>query len=117
MIIQLLESRLDNAVFRLGIAPSRSVARQLISHGHITVNGKKVTIPSYSVRVNDKIGIRLQSKDHHAFKDLSENLKKYNPPVWLNLDPDKMEGRVVAAATDSDFPFDVNMVVDFYSKQ
>jgi small subunit ribosomal protein S4 len=117
MIIQMLESRLDNAIFRLGLAPSRSVARQLINHGHIIVNGKKVTIPSYSVKINDKISIRPQSKDHNAFKDLPESLKKYNAPVWLNLDPDKMEGKVVAAAVDDDFPFDVNMVVDFYSKQ
>ena len=117
MITQILESRLDNVIFRLGLAPSRSVARQLINHGHIMVNGKKVTIPSYSAKVGDKLSIRPQSKDHIEFKNLAETLKKHNPPVWLSLDADKMEGKMIAKAADPDFPFDVNMVVDFYSKQ
>lgn len=116
-VVKLLESRLDNVIFRLGFAPSRSVARQLISHGHILVNGKKVTIPSYLAKIGDKFSIRPQSKDYSVFKDLSANLKKHNAPVWLNLDPEKIEGKIVSAPADTDFPFDVNMVVDFYSKQ
>jgi len=117
VVIQLLETRLDNVVFRLGFAPSRSVARQLINHGHIMVNGKKTTIPSLLVKVGDKISIRPQSKDHIVFKDLSANLMKYVAPVWLNVNPEKAEGKVVALPTDIEFPFDINMVVDFYSKQ
>lgn len=117
MIIQILESRLDNVIFRSGFAPSRSVARQLISHGHIMVNNKKVTIPSYSVKIGEKISVRPGSKDHPEFKNLPESLKKYNPPVWLSLDPEKIESKIIAKPADSDFPFDVNMVVDFYSKQ
>lgn len=116
MIMNFLEQRLDNVVFRLGLAPSRSIARQLVGHGHILVNGKKVTIPSYSVKVNDVIGIRPQSKDHPAFKDLAANLAKYEPPVWLKLDKDKLEGVVVSAPKDFEMPFDVNLVVDYYSK-
>lgn len=117
MMMQLLERRLDNAVFRIGLAPSRSVARQLVSHGHILVNGKKVTIPSYLLRTGDKLAIRPQSKDNPVFKDLNITLKKSEPPVWLNMDVEKYEGRVVALPKDFDLPFDVNMVVDYYSKQ
>ncbi len=117
VIIQLLERRLDNVVFRLGLAPSRSVARQLIGHGHIMVNGKKVTIPSFSVKTGEKITIRPQSKDYAMFKDLSENLLKYVAPLWLNLNPEKLEGKIISLPADTDFPFDINMVVDFYSKQ
>lgn len=117
IVTQLLETRLDNVVFRLGFAPSRSVARQLINHGHIMINGKKATIPSLLVKIGDKISIRPQSKDHIVFKDLSANLMKYVAPVWLNVNPEKAEGKVVALPTDIEFPFDINMVVDFYSKQ
>ena len=117
VIVQLLERRLDNVVFRLGLAPSRSVARQLISHGHIMVNGKKVTIPSFSVKIGEKITIRPQSKDQLIFKDLSENLLKFVAPLWLNINPEKLEGKIISLPADTEFPFDINMVVDFYSKQ
>jgi len=115
MILQLLERRLDNAVFRLGFAPSRSVGRQLVSHGHITVNGRKVTIPSFQVSVGDAIGIRSYSKDHPHFKDIDAALKKA-APVWLNVDLEKKEGKVVALPKDFESLFDVNMVVDYYAK-
>ncbi|MDP3999181.1 MAG: 30S ribosomal protein S4 [bacterium] len=116
VLLQSLERRLDNVVFRLGLAPSRSVGRQLVSHGHIMVKGRKVTIPSYAVTTGEKISIRPQSKDHPAFKDLAANLKKYEPPVWLNLDKEKMEGTVLSLPKDLEMLFDVNMVVDYYSK-
>lgn len=116
LIISLLESRLDNVVYRVGFAASRSVARQLVSHGHIMLNGRKATIPSIQVRTGDVIGIRPQSKDHPLFKDLGEKLKKYEAPVWLAVDADKQEGKVLSAPKDFDIPFDVNLVVDFYSK-
>ncbi|HEY4499627.1 MAG TPA: 30S ribosomal protein S4 [Candidatus Paceibacterota bacterium] len=115
-ILQILEQRLDNVVFRLGFALSRSIGRQLVGHGHITVNGRKVTIPSFSVRIGDRIAIRELSKDHPIFKELSVNLKKFEPPVWLSLDQDKMEGKVVGVPQGIDQLFDVNMVVDYYSK-
>ncbi len=116
MILQLLERRLDNVVFRLGFAPSRSVARQLISHGHIVVNGRKVTIPSFSVVIGNKIAIRPQSRGHPVFKNLELNLKKYEPPVWLSLDKERHEGVMVTMPKDLEPSFDVNMVVDYYSK-
>ena len=115
-IIQLLERRLDNAVFRLGLAPSRSVARQLVGHGHIIVNGRKVTIPSFSVVIGDKIGMRPASKEHPIFKEMTETIKKYEPPVWLNLNKETLEGKVVGLPKDLEMAFDVNMVVDYYSR-
>lgn len=116
MILALLEKRLDNVVFRMGLAKSRSVARQLVGHGHILVNNRKVTAPSYQVKVNDAITIRPQSKDHPVFKDLKTYLKNYNPPSWLSIDKDKYEGKVVSEPKDLEKSFDVNMVVDYYSK-
>lgn len=116
VIIQLLERRLDNVVFRLGLALSRSVARQLVGHRHILVNGKIVFAPSYLVKIKDKISIRPQSKNHPAFKDFGELLKKYEAPVWLLLDKEKLEGEMTALPKDVETPFDVNMVVDYYSK-
>ena len=116
MILQLLERRLDNSVYRLGLAPSRSVARQLVGHGHILINGRKVTIPSYLVRAKDKISVRPQSKDNGALKGLSESLKKYETPSWLRLNSEKQEGEVLSMPKDFEVPFDVNMVVDYYSK-
>jgi len=116
LIIQILERRLDNAVYRLGLAPSRSVARQLVGHGHILINGRKVTVPSYLVRTGDRIAIRPQSKDNAVLKGLAEALKNYNAPAWLKLDKERHEGEVLALPKDLEAPFDVNMVVDYYSK-
>ena len=92
VITQLLERRLDNTIFRLGLAPSRSVARNLISHGHIMVNDRKHNISSYVVEIGDKLSVRPQSKDDASFKKLSETLKNYEAPVWLRLNKEKMEG-------------------------
>ncbi len=116
MIVNLLERRLDNVVYRLGFAVSRSVARQLVSHGHMLVNGRKVTIPSYAVKANDMITIRPQSKDYLLFKDIIETFKKSEPPIWLHIDPVTLTGKVVSLPKDFEIPFDVNMVVDYYSK-
>ena len=116
MIIQLLERRLDNTVYRFGIAPSRSVARQLVGHGHILVNSRKVTAPSYLVKVGDKISIRPQSSDIAVLKGLPEYLKKYEEPAWLKINKEKIEGEVVTLPKESEIAFDVNMVVDYYSK-
>ncbi|MEK9186047.1 MAG: 30S ribosomal protein S4, partial [Patescibacteria group bacterium] len=116
MIISYLERRLDNVVFRLGLAPSRSVGRQLVGHGHIMVNGRRVTIPSFRVKSGEVITIRPQSKEHPAFKDLAITLKTYQPPVWLEMDKEKLEGKVVSLPKDFEIPFDVNLVVDYYNK-
>lgn len=116
IIVQLLERRLDNVIFRLGLAPSRSVARQAINHGHILVNDKRVRASSYSAKIGDKFSIRQQSKDYSMFKELSDILKKHNAPTWLLLDAEKIEGKMVALPVDIDLTFNVNMIVDFYSK-
>lgn len=115
-ILILLERRLDNVVYRLGIAPSRAIARQLVNHGHIHVGGRKVTIPSYSVKIGEVISIRPESKDHPAFKDLGESIKKYEPPMWLSIDKEKIDGKVVGLPKDLEILFNINKVVDYYSK-
>ena len=115
-IAVLLERRLDNALYRLGLAASRSVARQLVNHGHILVNGRRVNISSYLVKLNDKISIRPQSKPNLNFKDLAENIKKYEPPVWLAIDKEKLEGTVKSLPKDFEVPFNIDKVVDFYAK-
>jgi len=115
-IVNLLERRLDNAVFRMGFAPSRITAKQYISHGHILVNGRRVTIPSFQVKAGDMLAVREKSKTSPLFKDLAENLKKYETPTWLQLDREKLEGKVKSLPFDVEIPFDINLVVDFYSK-
>ena len=116
LIVQLLERRLDNVVYRLGLAPSRSVARQLVGHGHILVNGRKVSVPSYAVKAGDRVAIRPESRDNPVLKGLAEEFKNYQAPPWLKLDRDRQEGEVVSLPKDLEVPFDVNMVVDYYSK-
>jgi len=116
MLLKNLERRLDNVVYRLGLAASRSVARQLVNHGHIFVNGRKTNISSYRVEADDVISIRPQSKEHPVFKNLAETLKEYNQPVWLSLDKTKLEGKVLSEPKDLENLFDVNLVVDYYSK-
>ncbi|MBI4119588.1 MAG: 30S ribosomal protein S4 [Parcubacteria group bacterium] len=115
-IIELLERRLDNALYRLGLAASRFVARQLVRHGHIFINNRRVNIPSYQVNVGDVVSIRPQSRDIARFKDLAMTVKQYEPPLWLSLDKEKMEGKVVSLPKEVEMPFDLNLVVDYYSK-
>jgi len=115
-IINSLERQLSNAIFRLGLAASRVIARQLINHGHLLVNGKKVTSPSYCVKVGDMISIKPSSQKLLIFKDLSDKIKKYEPPAWLSLDREKLEGRVKSLPQNVEIIFDINLVVDYYSK-
>ncbi|HOB90241.1 MAG TPA: 30S ribosomal protein S4 [Candidatus Colwellbacteria bacterium] len=115
-LVKILESRLDNVVFQLGLAPSRRMASQLVGHGHITVNGRKTTIPSMRVRPGDKIAFRKESADHPVAKAAETRLKQYEPPTWLKLDKEKMIGEMVSEPKDIDLPFDLELVVNFYSK-
>jgi small subunit ribosomal protein S4 len=115
-LVELLERRLDNVVFRLGLAGSRSAARQLIVHGHVAVNGKRVRAPGYSVQLEDVIGIRPESATRGAVCDLRETLKQYDPPSWLALDLDKLEGRMVGRPEGTSVPFEVNLLVESFSK-
>lgn len=117
-LLVVLEQRLDNVVYRLGLADSRSQARQLVTHGHFTVNGRKTNIPSYLVRASDVIGIRPESRSNTYFRDRKELLGKRELPVWLSFNEDKLEGRVVALPTrqDIDVAIDEQMIVEFYSR-
>jgi len=115
-IIGLLELRLDSTVYRLGFAPSRSVARQLVGHGHITVNGQTVTIPSYRLKINDVVGMRAQSRTHPLFADIAELFAKTEPSVWLSRDAEHLTGTVISAPKDTASPFDMSLIIDYYSK-
>ena len=116
-VVDSLERRLDNVIMRLGFTEGRNLARQMVSHGHFRVNGKKVKIASYKVKVGDKISVRPESKSMAYFQDLPEKLKKFEPPVWLKIDKGQIEGDVVGQPQDTDVPFNVSLVVDFYSKK
>lgn len=116
-VVDTLERRLDNVIMRLGFSEGRNLARQLVSHGHFMVNGRRAKTPSLKVKVGDKISIRPESREIAHFQELAERLKKYEPPVWLKLDKAKLEGEVVDQPKDVDAPFNVGLVVDFYSKK
>ena len=118
ILAQTLEKRLDNVVYRLGFAPSRSAARQLVSHGHITVNGKKTAIPSYSVCPLEVIGIRRQSRPKRMFSELATRLKKYTPPSWLALEWERTEGKVAGEPSleEAGIPANMQKIIEFYSR-
>jgi small subunit ribosomal protein S4 len=111
-----LESRLDNVIYRMGLAPSRRSARQMVSHGHFVVNTNKVTIPSFSIKVGDTVKVREGSKSKKIFENLPLKLKEYNFPNWLSFDVDKMEGKVSAKPKNTDTFLDLNAVLEFYSR-
>lgn len=115
-LLALLETRLDNVVFRLGYGGSRVEARQLVTHGHFLVNGKKVDIPSYKVSVNDVISVCEKSRGTEKFKTFAENPKTL--PKWLQASPENFEGKVVAepAREDIDVPVNETLIVELYSK-
>ncbi len=117
-LLILLERRLDNVVYRLGLADSRGQARQLVQHGHITVNGRKTNIPSFSVRPGDVIAVRPESRRKRYFKDRKEQLGKRALPSWLSFDEERMEGRVVTLPTrqEIDAPVQEQLIVEFYSR-
>ena len=115
LIHSLLESRLDNTVFRTGLANARSLSRQLVSHGHIVVNGKKITIPSYKVKVGDIIAVREGSKTSTYFSKLAE---KFEPtvPSWLTADAKKMTFTVKSLPKELDKTVNYQTIVEFYSR-
>ncbi|MEO0553333.1 MAG: 30S ribosomal protein S4 [Bacteroidota bacterium] len=117
ILLQLLESRLDNIIFRLGIAPTRRAARQLVLHKHITVNGDIVNIPSFSVRVGDMIAVRERSKSLEVVTDsLASNIQNRFP--WLEWDGSELSGKVVAIPQRDEIPENINeqLIVELYSK-
>lgn len=118
LLISKLESRLDNVVFRLGWANSRGLARQLVSHGHILVNGRKVDIPSYQVREGDVIQIKEGSKKLALFLNLKAFLKKHESPAWLSLDKKKIEGKMISQPKLEDVGKigELSMIIEYYSR-
>ncbi|QUH25465.1 30S ribosomal protein S4 [Serpentinicella alkaliphila] len=116
-LLRLLETRLDNVVYRLGFATSRPEARQLVVHGHFTVNGGKVDIPSYLVSVGDVIAVKDKSKASPKFKELVEAAKA-TTPQWVSADAEKLEGKIVSLPTreDIDLPIAENLIVELYSR-
>lgn len=118
VLLQLLESRLDNVVFRLGIAPTRSAARQLVSHRHITVNGKVVNIPSYSVRAGEVVGVREKSKSLEVVLNALTGFNHSKYP-WLEWDKASMSGKFLHLPERADIPENIKeqLIVELYSKQ
>ncbi len=116
-LLQLLERRLDNVVFRLGLGNTRRHARQLVTHSHLLVNGQSVNIPSYAISVGDVITIRQKSRDSEHFKALREGSKTLIPK-WLSFNAAELTGTVIALPTreDIDLPLQENMIVEFYSR-
>lgn len=117
-LLQLLESRLDNTVYRMGFANSRKEARQLVLHGHFNVNGKKVNISSYLISVDDVITIKEESKKSEKFKEILEATASKIAPQWLEVDKENLIGKVVALPTreDIDIPIEDHLIVELYSK-
>lgn len=117
-LLSLLERRLDNVVYRIGLADSRKEARQLVTHGHFRLNGKKVTIPSLIVRAGDVITLREESRSSEKFKNLIEALDTRITPKWIELDKAQVVAKVAAlpAREDVDFPFEEHLIVELYSK-
>ncbi|SFL90813.1 30S ribosomal protein S4 [Halanaerobium salsuginis] len=116
--LQLLERRLDNVVFRLGFASSRSEARQFVLHGHILVNGSKVDIPSYQIEVDDVISVKDSSRKTNRFKEVFEYNSDLATQEWLSTDLEKAEGSVVALPEreDIDYPVEEHLIVEYYSR-
>ncbi|MDD4169187.1 MAG: 30S ribosomal protein S4 [Desulfotomaculaceae bacterium] len=117
-LLRLLERRLDNVVYRLGLGASRNEARQLVRHGHFTVNGRKVNIPSFLLRVGDVVAVREKSKESPRVKELMERAADRTPPAWLEFDADQTSARVVAIPTRDqiDAPVEEHLIVELYSR-
>jgi len=118
VLLQMLERRLDNVVFRFGFAPSRSAARQLVRHRHFTVNGRTVDIPSFQVKAGDEIQVREKSKELLVIKSSLESRKGQGVPDWVDLNTEKLAGRVLHIPTRASIPVPINeqLIVELYSK-
>lgn len=116
--LRLLEMRLDNVIYRLGWAASRAQARQLVNHGHFTVNNRKADIPSFGVKAGQVIKIKKSSRSNRYFKNMSEKLKKANRPSWLNFDAGDLSAKILHEPKEADLPQDLNaqVIIEYYSK-
>lgn len=115
-LLIMLETRLDNVAFRLGFASSRKEARQLVNHGHFKVNGKKVNIPSYTVKAGDVITVKENSTNAPKFKEVKE--MTITVPEWMSVDVEKLEGKILTLPTREqiDTPVEEHLIVELYSK-
>ena len=116
--LRALEMRLDNVVYRLGWGASRAQARQLVTHGHFTVNGRKTDIPSFSVKVGQVIKVKKNSQANRYFKNAGEKLKKADRPSWLNFDLSDLSAKILHEPKDTDLPQNLNaqVIIEYYSK-
>ncbi len=117
-LLTMLESRLDNVVFRMGLSMTRREARQLVTHGHFNVNGKRVDIPSYRVKPGDEISLREKSKSSVKFKEIIEATKGRVIPTWLDMNRDASSAKVIRLAQKEDLDYEVeeHLIVELYSK-
>ena len=117
-LLQILESRLDNVIYRMGLANTRREARQMVNHGHVTVNGKRVDIPSYLVKPGEVISLRESSRNADRMKDIVERNSNRLVPKWIDMNKDTLEGKIIALADreDIDFPVEEHLIVEYYSK-
>jgi small subunit ribosomal protein S4 len=117
-LLRSLELRLANVVFRLGFAPSRAAARQMVNHGHFAVNGVPTNIPSYATKIGDLIEVRASHHEREQFKTVKETLRSHQAPDWLSLDAGKLAGSVLAMPRRDQMPLDFNeqLVVEYYSR-
>ena len=115
-LVEMLESRLDTVVYRLGLASTRPAARQAVSHGHFMVNGRRVTIPSLRVKVGDLVELRDRSKKSPLFVSATDRLAKYEAPSWLDLDKKNLSGKILNAPTLVDANFNIKPIIEFYSR-
>ena len=117
-LLRLLERRLDNVVFRMGIAPSRTLARQIVSHAHLSVNGQTVTVPSYIIKAGDVIAVKENRKGNKYFTALKETKASNTLVKWVEFDREKLEGKVLALPTREDIDSQIaeHMIVELYSK-
>lgn len=117
-LVKVLEKRLDNVVFRLGFAQSRSHARQMVSHSYFLMNGRPVNVPSLQVKKGDVISLKATKKGKTMFKDLPANLKKTEPHPWLSFDKEKMEAKVAGepSMAEVNLPVEISLIFEFYSR-
>ncbi len=118
LLMERLELRLDNVIYRLGLAKTRQFARQMVSHGHVTVNGKRITVPSYKVAASDTIAIREGSKGSGLFTNFADNFQPTAIPAWLTFDLKKMEGKMTSQPSydPTTIMFDPEQVLEYYSR-
>ncbi len=115
-LFELLESRIDNVIYRLGLASTRRLARQMASHGHFTVNGKKTNVPSYRLKIGDSIAVREGSKSSVLFTEVDKKMANFQIPAWLSLNIDKLQAEIKGTPKKDDAFLDFNTVLEFYSR-